>query len=266
MLLLFLQEVATKELGFFEKLSIFLQQFALSVVTVWSFAFFAFWGVIVLFCLYHVSFNDRYWTTGVLFGLAFVLLFIAGAVSPLTYAAENPWWAVIYVGGYLLIATGWMTFRWMRFIEKVRSRRGEAIRSYLKDKFSHVKKEYLGETDTSRPGVDEVEVGSREQKVQAWYDHLVANGYALEYPNMLTQNLNRHAFDSSGLDIGNATEAPRFRNHKRDYFSYFFYWPLDMVIYVLGELIRDIWKAVVRLVQDAFDNYSAKRTKQKINL
>lgn len=51
-------------------------------------------------------------------------------------------------------------------------------------------------------------------------------------------------------------DVPKWSDHQWGFLAYFFYWPIDMVAYVLSDLLRDIWNIVSRLVGQVFDRYA----------
>jgi hypothetical protein len=46
---------------------------------------------------------------------------------------------------------------------------------------------------------------------------------------------------------------------KYNFSGYFFYWPIDVVVFILGDLLEDIWRFVSNAVEESFNNYAAKR-------
>jgi hypothetical protein len=92
-------------------------------------------------------------------------------------------------------------------------------------------------------------------------------GFAPDEPIELTKELNRFLLEHSfgGKDLGSATEPVLWKNHKADYAAYWAYWPVDMLIYVLGDLLRDIWNWIAKLVEAKFNAYSSKQMLKPID-
>lgn len=238
---------------------------AAGFVTLWSLSFFLFWVPILVVCLYNGALRERYWVTGVFFFVILASFIALGLFAPLVWAAENPYTAIMVVGGYFLGAALWMTFRWFKFIEKVRDERNVQIAKYLTKELKDIVFDRVtNRSSRSNKDIDfeNFELPAAEQQ---WYDEVKANGVAYEdqKPDYLTKSLSDYL---RALSLGTATSAPLFRENKAKFFTYFFYWPLDFVIYVFGELLQDIWENIVRLVQGMFDGYAKKRIKQKIDI
>lgn len=55
---------------------------------------------------------------------------------------------------------------------------------------------------------------------------------------------------------------PKWAQHSYDFAAYFFYWPIDMVIYVLSDLVRDAWEFISTMVGRSFDRYATWRFRE----
>ncbi len=256
-----------------------IRDFVVVFVSVGTFAFFIFWGVVILICLGFAGIRQKYWVTGVLFFFLLATFWITGAISPHTWAYENPWYAGVIFVGYFIVATGWMTVRWVKYIKKVRLVRAKLRKDFLS-------KNFINAVFANRNGDDEAAAGSKKRwsslgeaveqlksDERTWYDEIVSGGVVPSKPQYLTQSFNEQCFssrnscDHEGLkDIGTPTSAPELGNHKKEYFTYFFYWPLDVLIFFLGEFVRDLWNFVVEKVQATFNKYAAKYIRQEINV
>jgi hypothetical protein len=53
----------------------------------------------------------------------------------------------------------------------------------------------------------------------------------------------------------NEPTPPKWSDHSYDFSAYFFYWPLDVISYVLSDLVLDAWKFVSNMVGRTFDRY-----------
>lgn len=49
---------------------------------------------------------------------------------------------------------------------------------------------------------------------------------------------------------------PKWSHHSYDFAAYFFYWPIDVVAYVLSDLLEDVWRWVSAMVARTFDRYA----------
>ena len=56
-------------------------------------------------------------------------------------------------------------------------------------------------------------------------------------------------------------QPPRWSHHADAFIAYFFYWPLDLIAYVLDDLLSDAWKWISRMVTQSFDRYAEWRFK-----
>jgi hypothetical protein len=54
----------------------------------------------------------------------------------------------------------------------------------------------------------------------------------------------------------NNHHAPKWSDHSYDYLAYFFFWPFDLVAYILSDVLRDLWNLVSRMVSRSFDRYA----------
>ncbi len=50
--------------------------------------------------------------------------------------------------------------------------------------------------------------------------------------------------------------VPKWSDHKWQFAPYYCYWPVDIIVYLLTDILNDIWKLVSRMVSEAFDRYS----------
>ena len=52
------------------------------------------------------------------------------------------------------------------------------------------------------------------------------------------------------------TEIPTWKEHKWKFAPYYCYWPIDVIVYLLNDVIREIWNLVSRMVSETFDRYA----------
>lgn len=252
---------------------------AVVVVTFGTFGFFAFWGIVVLVCLGFGGIGEKYWVTGFLFFVLFGAFLFLGVIAPLVWIYENPWWAVLLVVGYFVIGFLWVAFRWGKYINQVRHTRGKRIREYLQKTFPNTIRDHhdSGESTDSRASKKErkqltvqeaVELLKEDEK--AWYEELTSDGVVKRGPVYLNDDLEHHVFRrnsySDELDIGTPSGPPLLGNHKKEFATYFFYWPLDVLIYFFAEFLKDLWNFIVDRIQNSFNYYAAKFIKQKIDI
>lgn len=230
----------------FESIGTFFTGFAAGVLTLWTLDFFLFWGVFTLFCLISTSVFENYSLVGLLAAATLLLLALTDAVNPLNYVAAHPWQAISYVLAYAGIGLVWIVIRWVRFIELMRPLRATSIKDFF-ERYS------------------DTEVAFAE-----WKTFVINNGFApkenvsyqiLELNKTLSSHLRQYG---RSRDLGTATEAPAWSDHKSTYAAYFFYWPLDLLTYFLQDVLRDVWKAISNFIQHGFDTYSRKRMLQPI--
>lgn len=58
---------------------------------------------------------------------------------------------------------------------------------------------------------------------------------------------------------GGKIEAPKWEERSYDYASYFFYWPIDALVYLLSDVLSDLWDFISNQFKAAFNNYAAWR-------
>lgn len=232
-----------------------------AAIAVWTLPFLIFWSVFIIFCLVNAIWADRYWTSGVALFALFLLVFFTGDLGELAALVyHHPVLTTLIGVGYLAIGLAWVTFRWVRFIERMRPMRSAAIQRFLQnwEKSLRDYKSDMVVESVKLEGLDQV-------KINFWIDTLRKNGYAPQEPALLNKALNNHLLrrgdeDYAGRrDVGTATEPPYWSSNKRGYGAYFIYWPIDMLAYALGELLLDAWAWLSNAVQEKFNAYSRRR-------
>ncbi len=229
---------------------------AAAILTLWSFWFFAFWGVIAVIIIGEIIFKDTYWPIGFIGVVLFLLFFFTGELTPVwELVGTHPYWTATIVVLYFVAATIWVVFRYGKFIRKMATRRHAVVAEFLTrwektlteakvDKYRDV---LLSKIDGS--------------KMANWFRIVGETSFAPVEPEVLTEGLNDHIKEKTNRydgteDLGTATEPPLWTDHKRDYAAYFTYWPLDLVAYVLGDLIKDIWIWVANRLQKYLDAFA----------
>lgn len=242
-----------------EAISGFFGDIANSAYALWSIGFFIFWGFLALVSLIF-AIQDRYIPIGILWVFVFVFLLLAGDVNMITLAFQNPGTTALCVGGYLGAGFVWVTFRWLRFAKVMSNKRIEAIRDWLKNDFNKIVNKYNLNVRDYMDNEENVDRPIDPGQAASWRSYLIQNCFAQENPTFLTNCLGQRLIDmrSYGYDLGTATEAIRFKDHKRDYSAYFFYWPVDMVVYGVGEVLTDVWNTFVHFVQGTYDSLARK--------
>lgn len=54
---------------------------------------------------------------------------------------------------------------------------------------------------------------------------------------------------------------PQWRLHSYAFSAYFFWWPIDVVAYILSDLLEDVWQRISAMVAQSFDRYARWRFK-----
>jgi hypothetical protein len=49
---------------------------------------------------------------------------------------------------------------------------------------------------------------------------------------------------------------PKWEDHTYDFAAYFFYWPIDLIAYVLSDFLREAWNFIASIVGRSFDRYA----------
>lgn len=242
--------------------------FGLAAATLWTLQFFILLGFVLI-----VSFGtrvkyDSYWGTGIIVLAALGFLALAGGIHPLTYTYENPWVVAIGIVGYGCIGLCWTCFRWVKAIRKYKQERDAIIYDFtknldelIKDKIrSHNHKQQdltkgfgdrggVGNVITDRSAWEEID----SQEMSAWVTTLLGTASPSAGPKLLTDELNKKLDHPGRFFPNHLAVVPTWRDNKKDYGSYFFYWPLDVLIYSLSELLRDIWKFIANKIQVFMD-------------
>lgn len=55
---------------------------------------------------------------------------------------------------------------------------------------------------------------------------------------------------------------PKWSSHSYVFSAYFFYWPIDMLAYILSDLLSDAWEWISNMVSRSFDRYAEWRFKE----
>lgn len=234
----------------------FIAGVAAMILTLWTFPFFMFWGIVAVIVIGEIIFKDTYWPIGVLGVGLFLLFLFTGELSPLWETIGNhPYWTTLAIVLYFIAATVWVVFRYGKFIRKMATRRHEVVAQFLTKWESKLTK---GEVK-SYNNVNLSEIDS--SKIANWFRVVGETSFAPVEPEALTQGLDQYLRDSRSSygrteDLGTATEPPLWSSHKKDYAAYFTYWPFDLVAYVLGDLIKDIWNWVANRLQRYLDAFA----------
>jgi hypothetical protein len=51
-------------------------------------------------------------------------------------------------------------------------------------------------------------------------------------------------------------KPPKWSEHSYDFAAYFFYWPLDLIAYLLSDFIQEAWRHISAMVARSFDRYA----------
>lgn len=234
----------------------FIAGVAAAILTLWTFPFFLFWGAVAFIVLGEIIFKDTYWPIGVLGVGLFLLFLLTGELSPIWETVGNhPYWTTLAIVSYFILAIVWVVFRYGKFIRKMATRRHTVVADFLakwEAKLTEAKVKDYRSTPLS-------EIDSA--KMANWFRIVGETSFAPVEPEVLTDGLEQHIRDSRDLynrteDLGSATQPPLWTDHKKDYAAYFTYWPLDLVAYILGDLIKDIWIAVANRLQRYLDAFA----------
>lgn len=57
-------------------------------------------------------------------------------------------------------------------------------------------------------------------------------------------------------------EPPQWADHSYSFAAYFFYWPADVIAYILSDLVREVWNFVASVIGGSFDRYAKWRFQQ----
>jgi hypothetical protein len=76
-----------------------------------------------------------------------------------------------------------------------------------------------------------------------------------KWTRLVEKKLKEH-YIAYGHNTARVPTPPKWEVHSWNFSAYFFYWPLDMVAYVLSDLLRDAWRVISRTVSRSFDRYA----------
>ena len=115
------------------------------------------------------------------------------------------------IGGFLAIAVVWFNWRWHWFTSKMRGRYNDVLGNWLHER---------GLQDLPPPDDDSEQADTI--RVQ-WQDHF-----------------QQHNVDEFGV----IEFRPKFRHHKNAIMTWMAAWPLDMLVWLFVEVLRDYWNMV----------------------
>jgi hypothetical protein len=137
-----------------------------------------------------------------------VLVQFLGNTPVLDFFRLHYLWLLGLVGGYLAVAVFWFNWRWHWFTAKMRGRYDDVLGRWLQEKaLAH-----MPPPDDESEEADAVRV--------EWQGYFEAN--------------NRDEF-------GVIEFRPLFRRHKDAILTWMAAWPLDVLVWLVAEVLRDFW-------------------------
>ncbi len=224
-----------------------------SLLVLWTLPFFIFLGLYVGISLLCIL-KDFYWPIGVYSVILFLLLAFFGQLHPIDYMLEHPWYFLGYVLGYFVIGLFWMSFRYIRFLHRMRHEREKCLKDFIESMLSasSLVESKMRDRHEGDPVITDAVINT-------WVSELKATGMAPKTPKVLYENLNDYLSrkmqyrDRSMVDYGTADEPPLWQNHKSDFAAIWCYWPLDMLYYFIGDFLRDVFRWISKYLQGIFD-------------
>jgi hypothetical protein len=180
----------------------------------WQYLFVA-WGLwwwLLTLAFLAGSFALVAWRRGAYFLVSLVaylgLVQFLGDTPVLEFLQAHYTWILGLAGGFVVIAICWFNWRWHWFTSKMRGRYDELLGKWLQEK-----------------GLPRIPPAADESE-QADAIRFEWQGY----------------FDQHGRDeFGDIEFRPKFRNHKDAILTWMAAWPLDMLVWLFGEVLRDFW-------------------------
>jgi hypothetical protein len=115
------------------------------------------------------------------------------------------------IGGFLVVAIVWFNWRWHWFTSKMRGRYDDLLGKWLHEKGLR-----------ALPPADDDSEQADAQRI-AWQDYF-----------------DRHNWD----EFGPIEFRPMFRHHKDAILTWMAAWPLDVLVWLLADVLRDFWNMV----------------------
>jgi hypothetical protein len=155
------------------------------------------------------------WKRGAYFLLSLVvylgLVQFLGNTPVLAFLETHSLWVLGLAGGFIGLGILWFNWRWHWLTAKMRGRYNEVFQPWCQQK---------GIEDL--PPQDDDSDSALALKAE-WEEH----------------------FRSHGCDeFGQIEFRPRFRDHKNEILTWMAAWPLDLVVWLVGEVLRDFWISV----------------------
>lgn len=201
--------------------------------------------------------RDYYWPIGVYTVLLFVVFVFFGQLHPIDFLREHPWAFVGWILAYFGIGLVWMLIRYIRFLSRMSSKRNECLKAFIKNEIPNKLKEY-------EKAIGRGEAAPSQEEVAEWVKVLTETRMAPEQPYELSRSLTMYLDEKSRRhyypmnDYGQASSPPVWENHKWDFASIWTYWPFDVLSYLLGDLLRDIFRFINKYLQGVLDRISRK--------
>lgn len=240
--------------------------FLAGIFVAWTLPFLLFWGIYFVLGLIFIS-GDRYWPIGVYSLVILVVLTFMGHLHPIDFVLNYPFNFFLRVLAYFSIGLAWMSFRYVRFLHRMGTKRQEALKKYLE---SYLPQQEFKKTERPRNERQEDDI-LLPQDIARWSNELRSTGIAPKTPERLYRNLGEFIVQQNRYgsrpvyDIGTPDEPPLWKNHKSDFAAIWCYWPLDTIYYVIGDLLRDIFRWVSSYLQGVFDKIARKTVIKPLN-
>ena len=158
------------------------------------------------------SFAMVAWKRGAYFLISLVaylgLVQFLGDTPVLEFLQARFSWIIGLVGGFLVAAIFWFNWRWHWFTSKMRGRYDHLLGGWLQEK-----------------GLAEMPPAEDESAQ--------ADALRFEWQGYFEQ----HSLDEFGL----IEFRPKFRKHKDEILTWMAAWPLDMLVWLFAEVLRDFW-------------------------
>ena len=158
----------------------------------------------------------------------FALLAFCGDFNVLHWLKTHAFEAAVYGAGYFAAGTGWAIWKWWFFVRR------------LRDKYNELKTQFLQQHDVADGPIP-------DRLKAAWLQWFTQYG-AREFTG--------ERYDGFNGNVRSAT--PKARNYKGKITSWMIYWPWSLIVTMIDDPIRRLFRAIYTAIQDMLQSISDK--------
>jgi|GEM_PF-6708648 len=262
--------------GFWGSIELFFAWLGAIAVAEFTWEFFVFWAIVVAFGIF-CGIKEKYWPSGLLWAAILLMLYFTGAANPFLWILNHKLLFLAYFSGYLVMGMTWIFIWWTRFIQQMRPMRHKIILDFVTNLPRMVKEQKASEArilrNDEKPEDDPGAFWKNltDEMVTAWAKKLQETGFisseAGTPESLLTKALdnalshpdpNSYTFIRKHWDYGTAGKSARWERRRMAALTHFFYWPLSLLSYLLGDFLIELWDYVSKYFEKVFDSWSQK--------